>query len=320
MTWTAQIAIPVGQLPSWHALLDHIESVLDTEVRADEGCERLAAMDETGVSWLPWPTKSFELYVPGVSTRGMRVSAELRGTIIEVEVAQRSLATWSDWQLAVECACALGEFAGAPVRVDGRSEHSSDELRTRFLDDDDRYLDECREGAKGLGHLIQASGSNVHLEGPAGCAVIGQRTWARLQRVAMDDDDLAARLIDAALSSIEARGFEDLHQANPMEFRGASGQSVVALVLSPEQPTLLRNADFVLISPDIEGSPGTTMYLLPIESLDAAFPGSTTWLDDRCCALAALPRERWTERFARIRPLLLPLDEVLSSEPAKTGH
>lgn len=320
MTWSAQIGLGVDQLPDWYALLDRLECVLDSEIRVDEHCERLADSEEKSLSWLPWPSASFELFVPGVSTRGAQVTAALHGNSIAVEVVQRSLGTWSDWQLSVECACAIAEFAGVPVAVDGNGAHNTEDIRRDFLDDDDRYLDECREGARGLGHVIQSSGSCVHLEGPAGCAVIGKRTWGRLRTGALDDDDLAARLIDTALSSIEARGFEDLHKANPMEFRGASGQSVIALVLSPDQPTLLRNADFVVVSPDIEGSPGTTMYLLPIESLDAAFPGSTTWLDDRCCAVAALPRERWIERFALIRALLLPLDEVLSNGPAQIRH
>ena len=54
--------------------------------------------------------------------------------------------------------------------------------------------------------------------------------------------------------------------------------------------------------------------------IEIAFPGLVSWLDDRNCALAAIPLSSWARRIEEIRPLLSEVDTFLDEQPAGIDH
>ena len=315
-----EIETTLEMLPELHALLDGLDQTFGTTIQLNTTQALDLDCGVRKVSWCPWPDEQIEVFVAGATTRGADVLLEKRGRELHIRVVLKALATWTDWQLGVEAACALCDLTQAPGVLVGDDEdelRSPEELRRMLLDDDDAYWKECEGGAHGIRRAIVEQGEIVRIGGPAGLAAIGPRTWARLGAENQDGEALSELLLGAMRSSIEAHGFEGFHLANPMILDGRSGQSVVALLVAPDRPTLLRDAEFVLLSDNLESAAGAPLYLLPATDIETAFPGLVSWLDDRNCALAAIPQSSWARRLEEIRPLLSEVDEFLDRQPAQ---
>ena len=60
------------------------------------------------------------------------------------------------------------------------------------------------------------------------------------------------------------------------------------------------------------------LLVLPFENIDDALPGLPHWIDERTCAVPAIPRASWEARVAAMQPLLLSLQDLLDGpEPPK---
>lgn len=315
-----EIETTLDLLPELPALLEGLDRTFGTTIQLNTTQALDLDCGVRKISWCPWPDERVEMFVAGATTRGTDILLENRGHELLIRICLKALATWTDWQLGVETACALCDLTHAAGILLGDEEnqlHDPEDLRRLLLDDDDVYWKECEGGATGIRLAIIEQGETVRIGGPAGLAAIGPRTWARLSADNHESDSLSELLLDAIRGSIEARGFEGFHLANPMILDGRSGQSVVALLVAPDRPTLLRDTEFLLLSDDLEGSAGSPLYLLPTNDIDRAFPGLVSWLDDRNCALAAIPQTSWKRRIEEIRPLLSEVDGFLDQQPSR---
>ncbi|MBJ93451.1 MAG: hypothetical protein CMP23_03150 [Rickettsiales bacterium] len=305
----------LADLPPLANLLDELDQVFGTTVQLST--EQALDLD-CGVrraSWCPWPDERVEMFITGATTRGADIILEKASGALRIRVCLKPLSTWTDWQLGVEAACALSEMTHCPaIQVTGEMPglYEAEELRQRLLDEDDDYWRECEDGAQGIRSSIINHGEIVRIGGPSGIAAIGPRTWDRRGLSGQDPEQLSELLLEAIRHSIEARGFEGFHLANPMILDGRSGQSVVAQLIAPDRATLLRDPEFILLSADLESGAGSPLYLLPFEDLERAFPGRLSWLDDRNCALAAIPATSWTRHIEEIRPMLAEVDSFLA--------
>lgn len=308
----------LGALPDLAGLLDDLDQTFGAVIQLSTNQALDLDCGVRKVSWCPWPDERIELFIAGASTRGTDLILERSGNELRVRTVLKALSTWTDWQLGVEAACAVCERCGAAGIVCGEDNGElldPEQLRSRLLDDDELYWNECEGGAMGIRRAVLEQGEIVRIGGPAGIAAIGPRTWGRVGASEADGEDLSGLLLDAMRLSIEARGFEGFHLANPMILDGRSGQSVVAQLVAPDRPTLLRETEYILLSEDLEGSAGAPLYLLPYEDLSKAFPALVSWLDDRNCALAAIPAASWARKIAEIMPLLSEVDQLLEQQP-----
>ena len=314
-----EIETTLDLLPELPALLEGLDGTFGTTIQLNTTQALDLDCGVRKISWCPWPNERVEMFVSGATTRGTDILLENRGHELLVRICLKALATWTDWQLGVETACALCDLthaAGILVGEEERQLHDPEELRRLLLDDDEAYWKECEGGAMGIRRAILKQGETVRIGGPAGLAAIGPRTWGRLSADNHEGDSLSELLLDTIQSSIEARGFEGFHLANPMILDGRSGQSVVALLVAPDRPTLLRDTEFLLLSENLESTAGSPLYLLPANDIERAFPGMVSWLDDRNCALAAIPRTSWQRQIEAIRPLLSEVDAFLDQQPS----
>ncbi len=150
----------------------------------------------------------------------------------------------------------------------------------------------------------------MHRQYPAGYAIVGPRTWLELSKATPEPEELALALVERIQASVELRGFEEFHLANPLQLDGPDGRRVVAAVLPPDQDTLLRDPQYVLMSDDLEVA-DARMWLLPFGQLDEAFPARVVWLDDRTAAIPAIPADAWRRELERIRPWLTTVEGLL---------
>jgi len=313
-----EIETSVGALPELAAVLDELDRTFGTIIQLNTSQALDLDCGVRKVSWCPWPDEQIELFIAGASTRGTDLILEKQGSGLKIRTCLKALSTWTDWQLGVEAACVLSERTGAGgvlCSEDSDELLLPEQLREQLLDKDDLYWSECMGGAAGIRHAVVEHGETVRIGGPAGLAAIGPRTWARIGADAVSEEDLGELLLDAMRSSIEARGYDGFHLANPMILDGRSGQSVIALLVAPDRPTLLRDTEYILLCEDLEGTAGAPLYLLPYEDIDKAFPALVTWLDDRNCALAAIPAATWQRKISEISPLLSEIDQFLEELP-----
>ena len=293
MAFIAQVLLPAGAVPELAALLEDVEREIDLDLVLDE--QTLAAQlreRREGSSWCPWPSPQLSVYVEGASTRGVDLSAVQKGSEIDLRVTVPVLATWTDWELGIR-------------------------LEPTFLTQDRYYLDEIEEGWSAIGTAI-AQGRRVRIGGPAGYASIGAYSWRRLREgseTLEEEIDLALRLVTMIQASIEVRGFESFAEANPMVLEGPGNRRVIASLLAPGQDIILRDPEFILLSADIEADDKVELMLLPFDRFEDAFPALGTWLDDRCCAVPAIPKESWSQHIQRIHPLLISVPDLLDTVP-----
>jgi len=312
-----EIETSVGALPELAAILDDLDQTFGTIIQLNTAQALDLDCGVRKISWCPWPDDRIELFIAGASTRGTDLSLEKHGNDLKIRTCLKALATWTDWQLGVEAACVLSERTGAAgVRCGDEGDELllPEQLRELLLDNDDLYWSECLSGATGIRRAVVEHGETVRIGGPAGLAAIGPRTWGRIGADTATEEDLSNILLDAMRGSIEARGYDGFHLANPMILDGRSGQSVTALLVAPDRPTLLRDTEYLLLCEDLEGAAGSPLYLLPYEDIDKAFPALVSWLDERNCALAAIPTGSWQRTIADIKPLLSEVDDFLEQE------
>lgn len=303
------IRTDVDDLPSLAALVEAAADRLGMDVQPDEVTAIAAAQGERSTSWCPWPHPRLALHVPGASTRGVELLATRGRDHCEVVVSIAALSTWADWRLGVAICGVLAGSSGT-LRVEGEGEFLAEGVLRHFEHDDQRYLSECVAGVASVEATVR-QGRVARIGGPAGHAAIGPRTWIELMDEIGDPEDLPAALIDRIQGSIEARGFERYHEANPMWLDGRDGREVLAVVLAPEVDTLLRDPEYVLIGDDLESDGDVTMWLLPFHHLEAGLPGVARWIDDRTAAVASIGRDQWPDVLDRLRPLLLSVPDVL---------
>lgn len=308
MAFVLHVELPVGSLPQLEQLVASVSEALQMELRLDEETERLQRTDERQSSWCPWPRTRLAAYVAEASTRGTDVSLEPRGEAVEARVTVPVLATWTDWHVGVELACALASFGGAGASVEGEGQFLAEGLRAHFLEDEARYLTEVLAGCERVRQTTE-EGRTVRVGGPAGFASVGPRTWARL--LDGPEEELPLRLVDAVQESIEGRGFEDHHPANILCLDGREGREILASVLPAERATILRDPEYVLVSPDLEGDGEVPLFVLPFDRLEEALPGLVEWIDDRACAVPHIPKAQWARQVAGMRDLMIPLRELL---------
>jgi hypothetical protein len=314
MAFILRATVPVDRLPPPDALLREASDRLQAEIRLDEPTESLRRRGRRDISWAPWPRAALGFYVPGASTRGADVQIEPAGGNVEVRVIQAVLCTWTDWRLGLALAAVLGRHGDGSLRVDGEGRFEASGLQMHFEDDDERWLLEIASGTAAVRAAVEDERRTVKIGGPAGVAAIGPRTWPDIARDG-PDEELPLRLVERIQASIEARGFESFHKANPLCLDGRQGREVVACVLPPERATLLREPEYVLLGDDLERSVGAELFLLPFSRMEEAFPGVLSWLDERSCGVPALALSSWPQTLARVRPLLVPLAELLDAEP-----
>jgi len=295
-------------LPELPLLADEVARQLGLDVEIDEASRLAAQAGERESTWCPWPMHAAAMFVPGATTRGVELLAGKGAAGAEVRVSVPALATWADWRLGINLACLLAGD-GAAV-VEGEGQFLAAGLRRHFEDADDRYLSELAEGAVAVA-AAAAEGRVARVGGPGGYAAVGPRTWMDLADVVEDPEDLPMALVERIRASIERRGYEAYHPANPMWLDGRSGREVLAALLPPEVDTLLRDPEFVLVSEDLEAVPGVGMFLLRFEHLETALGGRATWLDDRTAAIPAIPRAEWPRLFERMRPMLVEVERAL---------
>lgn len=309
MSFLLRARLEPARLPDLDDLCLDAGDRLGMEVELDEDTRLLLRRGERETSWCAWPRGFAGLFVPGASTRGVELDVEQAGASLSVRVNVPALATWADWRLGLALAGELAGLSDDGVRVQGEGSFLDEGLARRFEQDDARYLAECAAGAAALLDEVRR-GRVVRVGGPAGYAIVGPRTWLELSEGAEDPEDLALALVDRIQASVELRGFEDFHLANPLQLDGPDRRTVVAAVLPPDQPTLLRDPQYVLLSDDLEAA-DARMWLLPFARLDDAFPARAVWLDDRTAAIPAIPAESWSRELERIRPLLTTVEGLL---------
>jgi len=299
----------VAELPPLAVLIEAAAERLGLEVQPDEVTLLAAERGERSTNWCPWPHPQLALHVPGASTRGAELTATRGRDHCEVTVTLPALATWADWRLGVALCAVLAGPTGA-LRVDGEGEFLAEGVLRHFEQDDQRYLSECVAGVASVEAAVR-EGRIARIGGPAGHAAIGPRTWIELMDTISDPEQLPTALIERIQASIEARGFERYHEANPMWLDGRDGREVLAVVLAPDVDTLLRDPEYLLIGDDLEADGEVEMWLLPFHLLEDALPGAAKWLDDRTAALPAISREQWPELLRRMRPMLASVPDVL---------
>jgi hypothetical protein len=312
MSFILQVDLHPERLPDLPALRDTASGRLGLVVRFDEETVWGLEQGVREAEWCRWPRPMTGLFVPGATTRGVELDAGHAGATVQVRVTIPALATWADWRLGLTLAGALGALADGGVRVVGEGSFVAAGLVQLFEDDDGRYLAETAAGASALAEAI-AEGRVVRVGGPGGYAIVGPRTWLEVQKeVEGDPTELPLALVERIQASVELRGFEDFHVANPLQLDGPSGQAVAAAVLSPDRSTVLRDPQYVLMSDDIEAEQAA-MWLLPFAQLDDAFPARALWIDDRTAAIPAIPGAAWRRELDRIRPLLVRVEDLLDS-------
>jgi hypothetical protein len=299
----------VDELPPLAALAEAATDRLGMSVEPDEVTAAAAARGGRSSSWCPWPHPHLALHVPGASTRGVELLATRAPDHYAVSITCPALGTWADWRLGL----ALGGVLAGPtgtLSVPGEGEFLAEGLVRHFEDDDQRYLSECLAGTSSVAQAVR-EGRIARIGGPAGHAAIGPRTWIELMDEVREPEELPTLLIERIQASIEARGYEAYHEANPMWLDGRGGNEILVVVLAPETDTLLRDPEYILVSDDIESDGEVTLWLLPFRDLEAALPGIPRWLDDRTAAMPAISRARWPGVLARMRPMLVLVPELL---------
>lgn len=306
MTFVVRVKRP--DLPELEQLRAAASDRLRLDVVLDEPSRIAAEAGHRESTWCPWPLHLAAMFVPGATTRGVELMATREAGGADVRISIGTLATWIDWRLGL---CLASLLAGdGPAEVEGEGRFLAAGLRRHFEEADDRYDAELTEGAAAVA-AAAAEGRVARIGGPGGYAAIGPRTWMELAEVIVDPDDLPIAVVERIRDSIEARGFESYHPANPMWLDGRSGREVLAALLAPEVDTLLRDPEYILLSEDLEAEPGVGMYLLPFEHTQAALGPMVAWVDDRTAAVAAIPRSEWPRIFERMRPMLVEVDQVL---------
>ncbi len=309
MSFLLRARFEPARLPDLDDLRLDAAARLDVDVELDEDSRLLLRRGVRETSWCAWPRTFAGMYVPGASTRGVELDVEQAGGQLAVRVSVPALCTWLDWRLGLVLGAELAELADDGVRVEGEGSFLAEGLAQRFEEDDTRYLAECSSGAAALLEEVR-KGRVVRVGGPAGYAIVGPRTWLELTEAGGEPEDLALALVDRIQASVELRGFEAFHLANPLQLDGPSGRTVVAAVLPPDQDTLLRDPQYVLMSDDLEAD-GARMWLLPFGKLEEAFPARVVWLDDRTAAVPAILAEAWRRELERIRPWLTTVEQLL---------
>ncbi len=313
MAFVLRVRLPLGQLPALTELIDGLAERLELQVAADEEARLLEEGGRRESSWCPWPRSRLAFYVPLASTRGVDVSLDPAGNDVDVQVTAAVLGTWTDWRLAIELALLIAERGDGGTTVAGEGRFLAEGLHDQYVASEARYLTEAVAGCEKLKSSVEA-GRTVRVGGPAGFASIGPRAWLAL--LEGPEAELPLRLIDAIQASIEARGFEEFYPANILCLDGREGREILASLLPPERNTLLRDPEYVLVSPDLEGDGDVPLLVLPFENIDDSLPGLPHWIDERTCAIPAIPKSSWLARVEGMRPLLVSLQELLDGPEA----
>jgi hypothetical protein len=315
VSFITRLTLPQERLPELDDLLGRVEDALDLELVLDQETLLLQEQERRSTSWCAWPSPQIGVYVEGASTRGVDLCVEVSGASVEVRVTVPVLATWTDWELGVRLVCALLDDVATGARVEGLGQFAAEGMHRTFLGHETRYLAELEAGWSAIATAIE-QGRRVRIGGPAGYASIGERCWERLQGSIEEDEDqdeLGLRLVQMIQASIEGRGFEDFEEANPLVLDGPGGRRIVTCLLSPGRDLILRNPEYVLLSTDLETQAEAELLLLPFDRFEDAFPALATWLDERCCAVPALPPASWPDIIERIRPMLISVPDLLDS-------
>ena len=317
MAFVLTIRVPLATFPNLDELLADLRPAVGRTLRIDDDSQVAAKRGRPESSWCPWPRRNVGFFVPGATTRGTDVTLARSGSGIDVQVVHPVLGTWTDWRIAVEIASTLAERGDAPVRLDPTKAFTPAEIRKRFLSDESRWQAECIAGAEAVREAV-ARGRTVRLGGPAGTAAVGPRSWSRLC-VEPEDDAPAAELLDLIQQSLEARGFETYYPANLLCLDGRSGREIVASLLAPDVPTILRDPEFVLVGDDLEDRSGPSLQVLRFDDLDEALPRRLIWLDDRTCAVPLIRRDEWPELLERMQPWLTRVEDILDAGAATSA-
>ena len=321
MAFIAHLRLPPNDLPDLECLLESVEDTLDVDVVLDEETLLLQQAERRVSSWCPWPSPKLEVYIEGASTRGVTLNLESRTSGVDISITIPVLATWTDWELGVQLVCALlgDNEHERSARVEGIGEFAAEGMRQTFLQLEERYLSELEEGWAAMNSAID-EGRRVRIGGPAGYASIGKQCWQRLRQgtePGEEADEPALRLVQMIQASIDRRGFDDFEEANPLILDGPGGRRAVATLLSPGRNLILRDPEFVLVSSNLEDAEDAELLLLPFERFEEAFPALATWLDERCCAVPALPSASWPATIERLRPLLVSVSDLLDVPSAE---
>lgn len=318
MAFVLKVRLPLEALPDLAEVRSRCADRLQLTVRVDEEAHRLEQSGKRESSWCPWPRTRLALYVPLATTRGVDVALEPANEAVDATVTAAVLGTWTDWLLAVEVARVLSEFSDGGISVVGEGRYLAEGVEDAFVKSEARYLSEAVAGCDRL-HGSVAAGRTVRVGGPAGFASIGPNSFEPL--LVGPPAELPLRLIDAIQESIEARGFEEFYPANILCLDGREGREILASLLPADRDTLLRDPEYVLLSPNLEGDGDVPLLVLPFEAIDDALPGVVHWIDERTCAVPAIPKRSWANRIDAMRPLLMPLQELLDGPepPAPPG-
>ncbi len=313
MAFVMRVRLPLPQLPDLPHLLEETEARLGLQLAVEEDAQRMEDAGKRESSWCPWPRSRLAFFVPRATTRGVDVSLDPTGDDVDATITAPVLGTWTDWLLALELARSLASCGDDAVTVVGEGRFLSEGLGDMFVESEARYFTEAVAGCDRLKESVEG-GKTVRVGGPAGFASIGPRAWLAL--LDGPEAELPLRLIDAIQASIEARGFEDFYPANILCLDGREGREILASLLPAERNTLLRDPEYVLISPDLEGDGDVPLLVLPFENIDDALPGLPHWIDERTCAIPAIPKASWHARVQAMQPLLLSLQELLDGTDA----
>ena len=317
MALVLRIHVPIDELLPLDALLSALRDALGREVEVDEESRSRRGEESRESSWCPWPRARLGLYVPGQTTRGTDLTVELRGSWLRVECAHPSLGTWTDFRVAVEVASAIADACGTDVELVDGQRLAPEDARAFFLDEPARWESLVERATEQLRVTVVEEQKVVRLSGPAGTAWIGPRTWSGIVAEG-PAQELPARVLDRIQGSVDGRGWEGFYAAQPIVLDGRSGRDAVACLLPPDQATIVRDPEFVLISEDLEAVGGGLMWLLPFTEVERALPGLVTWIDERTAAIGAIPRASWAARIEHARVHLVSMRDFLDGpEPAQ---
>ena len=240
-----------------------------------------------------WPDGTTSLHLPRCSTRATELTWRAGSFTVKVF----SLASESDWKLALRLVENVGHWAAVAIDCDTFNTMTADELCQGIPGD--TWRTQAKSGIRAVSALIHEGRGPIEIPGPVRSFYVGPRMLDTLH--GSDDEETVSRWM-AAMLRLQYFGLDDdrEHFAGLFEAqRPGGGESFQFVIWTPNLTCGLPAVPLVAIGGEDEND--NDVIFVPADAVQSLAEGQWDWLDEKQRVVFGFDEARWPELRRKAR-------------------